>query len=68
MQYRINFGNGQVSNTYECYKAVRAELRAQAGDPHAASFRIQQYAGAGEWCGLGPAGRLATDGRNGIKP
>lgn len=68
MKYRIEFGNGQVSNTFSKYREARTELLNLRHDPHALSFRITRYIGQGEWTGLGVAGRLGTLTRRGIDP
>lgn len=66
MQYRINYGNGQVSETIGNYRVARQALEGLRGELYADLARIQRYAGDGEWVGLGKAGRLASDAREGI--
>jgi hypothetical protein len=71
MTYRINYGNGQVSDLYNSYDAARASLRAVASNDGSDAYRIQRYdAGTaddpGDWVGIGKAGRLATAAREGI--
>lgn len=56
MNYRVSYGNGQVSNTFKTYDAARRELLSQKSDQYAVRFRIQQWDGE-EWIGLGKAGR-----------
>lgn len=70
MTYRINYGSGEVSGTYETYAEARRISRGGAapGCPladEAGAYRIERYnAGSadspGEWIGLGKAGRLAA--------
>lgn len=70
MTYRINYGSGEVSGTYETYAEARRHLArcASPGCPladEAPNYRIERYdAGSadspGEWIGLGEAGRLAV--------
>ena len=66
MQYRINYGNGQVSETIGNYREAREALAGLRGELYADLARIQRYDGAGEWVNMGKAGRLATDAREGI--
>jgi hypothetical protein len=68
MKYRINYDNGQVSQTFTSYRAAKAELLRDAADPWAATYRIQRYAGEGEWVSIGQAGRLETGNSEGIRP
>jgi hypothetical protein len=62
MEYRISYGNGQVSETFGSYAAARTALMHQVEfdrkcGSSSASLRIQLYDGDGEWVGLGKAGR-----------
>lgn len=65
--YRINYGNGQVSNTIKTYKAAVTELRDEQtrGDQYVLAYRIQ-ILDCGEWHYMGAKGRLATDDRAGL--
>lgn len=65
MEHRINFGNGQVSRTMN-YAEARRELVALRNEMYSTTYRIQRYAGDGEWVGIGAAGRLETSERKGL--
>ena len=53
-EYRLNYGNGQVSETFSTLKAARGAFAAQVRfdrDCRASSgsLRIERYEGDGEW-------------------
>ena len=53
MQYRVNFGQGQVTNSFEGSKGTaKKELaRIQSSDGCGGAF-LQRYEGDGEWSNL----------------
>lgn len=58
MEYRLNYGNGQVSETMEPYSAAVDAYRAQVRfdrDLHQSSgdLQIEVYDGGGVWFALG---------------
>jgi len=52
--FRINYGNGQVSRTFATFEEARRELLSLRTIPYYEWFRVQRYAGDGEWVGLEP--------------
>lgn len=66
MLYRINFQNGQVTDSMTTYAEARKMLESYRGTQWSESYRIERYEGDGEWALIGKAGRLETANREGI--